>query len=408
MRKLVTFRRTQQAPDPIVVFGSPRSGTSYLNRLLNEHPDVYLTEEARLFVWMHHSLNLMGDTRFVRKHRERFIEHVRVSYPELIRSFYRELKPSARYWGDKNPHYAAPENQGCLEAIAELFPGTHFIHLIRDGRDVVISLMRKGWTSFDEAHDIWMNHVDIGSRFGAQASARYLEIRYEDVVYDDVAAARRLFGFLGIELHEGVLKFCQRQQLRRTPFKRPTRDLHRGVTTSDWGRLLAPDQRLRSLELIGNHLVQLGYESETSLKDAKEGLYRECASASVHPVRAVVRQVVPASGTVIVVSDRDDELLLAMDGRRAWHFPQREGGHNIAVPLDAVDTEAIAMLEALETRGGDFLLVPKVAFPWLERREDFRRHIGAHHRRIWADDLCLIFELGRSATMRATGPGVAN
>jgi hypothetical protein len=393
MRRLATLRRTRQALDPIVVFGAPRSGTSYLNRLLNQHPRVYISEEARLFLWVHHSLSVLGeDRRFVRKHKDEFIDHIRSNYPELIRGFYRKLRPTARYWGDKNPAYAARGNEGCLETIQELFPGTRFIHIIRDGRDVVTSLLRTGWASFDQAHRIWMTHVGIGSQFGARCAEKYLELRYEEVVRDDLEGARRIFDFLGIEMHQKVIEFCREQQRERTLVKRPTRDLRLGVATSEWGRFFAPDQQLKSLDLIGSRLLSLGYETESSLKDAREKA-RQRVSETGHPIREIVKRAVPGDATVIVMSNGDDELVRAMDGRRALHFPQREGGHNIPIKLDAIGSEAVPGLERLQARGGNFLLVPSTAYRWLEERNDFRRHVDAHYRRIWADDNCLIYEL---------------
>jgi hypothetical protein len=82
-----------------------------------------------------------------------------------------------------------------------------------------------------------------------------------------------------------VIRFCRKQQRERTLVKRPTRDLQLGVTTSDWERLFAPDQQLKSLELIGNDLVRLGYETESSLKAKEERLTRQCSSATEHPIR---------------------------------------------------------------------------------------------------------------------------
>jgi hypothetical protein len=394
MLRHVMRRKTRQAPDPIIIFGAPRSGTSYLNRLINQHPDVYLSEEARLFSWVHHSLKVLAeDRRFVRKHQELFIGHVRASYPELIRTFYRDLRPTVRYWGDKNPDYASADHEGCLETIAELFPGTRFIHIIRDGRDVITSLVRKGWANFDHAHHIWTTHVEVGSEFGARSPDRYLEVRYEELVRDDVAAARRIFDFLDIDMHRQVIRFCRSQQRERTLVKKPTRDLGEGIKTSDWRRFFAPDQQLKSLELIGDDLVRLGYETEPSLKATEERLSRQRSSVTTHPIRKIVRRAVPEDATVVVMSNGDDQLLPAMDGRRAWHFPQADGGHNIPIGLDAIGSEAVSGLERLQASGGSFLIVPSSAYQWLEDREDFRQHVDARYRRIWADDHCLIYEL---------------
>src|SRR6266511_2029259 len=119
----------EQEPSPIIVYGAPRSGTTYLNRILNNQPEVFISHEARLFVWAHQSLNILTqDDGLLLSDRDGFMSSLRTAYPQIIRDFYRRLDPQARYWGDKNPHYAAPENEGCLDTVVELFPESRFIH----------------------------------------------------------------------------------------------------------------------------------------------------------------------------------------------------------------------------------------------------------------------------------------
>ena len=254
-------------PDPIIVYGAPRSGTTYLNAILNEQPGVFITHETRVFVWAHKSMGEMLDRPQVfNTHRARFREHLQSHYPELIRSFYQSLRPGAAYWGDKNPHYAAPGNEGCLETIALLFPGARFIQIIRDGRDVVASLIRKTkpdgtpWISFEEAHTVWTSHVDIGTTFGAGLPPhQYHELRYEELVSDDVTVARRVFEFLSMDMDPAVVAFCEAQQGERTPLSGPTRDLVH-VGASEWAAVLTEEQREASIRLLRGHLAGLGYE----------------------------------------------------------------------------------------------------------------------------------------------------
>ena len=119
--------------------------------------------------------------------------------------------------------------------IAELFPGSRFIHIMRDGRDVVSSLMRKQeddgkpWVTFEEAHDTWKWSVDLGRNFGRRVSPdRYFEFRYENLVADDPGVAREIFRFLDIDFHSDVEDFCHAQHVERTPFQDPMRDLEQG------------------------------------------------------------------------------------------------------------------------------------------------------------------------------------
>jgi glycosyltransferase involved in cell wall biosynthesis len=259
--------RTTRATDPIIVYGAPRSGTTYLIRILNAHPEVFVTHETRLFVWAHESLKSLTESDdALLSERQRFIGHLRATYPDMIRDFYRQLGPKARYWGDKNPHYASPENQGCLDTILELFPGARFLHMVRDGRDVVTSLIRKRhdngdpWIDFEGAHRVWTGHLDIGTDFGRLlVPEQYLELRYEELIRDDVGVARTVFEHLDIPFADEVVRFCERQQVERTPFSGPTRDLNRGARASEWGSVLTAEQQARSLDLLSPHLVRHGY-----------------------------------------------------------------------------------------------------------------------------------------------------
>ena len=100
-------------------------------------------------------------------------------------------------------------------------------------------------------------------------------MRYEHLVGDDVAVARELFAFLGLDLDPAVEAFCLEQQRERTPFSNPARDLSAGVSESPWSTTFTPEQRLRSLELIGDQLVRYGYETEVSLEALRAGIEAE-------------------------------------------------------------------------------------------------------------------------------------
>lgn len=252
---------------PIIIYGAPRSGTTYLERILNQHPDVFISHETRIFAWVHHSLASMERDEMVLSYRPAFKRHVKRNLRPMIRRFYSNLAPGVRFWGDKNPHYASLENRGCLDTILELFPNARFLHIYRDGRDVVASLLNKSWADFETAHRIWINHLDVGSGFGSKLDpSQYFELRYESLIQDDEAVSELVFDFLGIEMVPAVREFCNAQAVSRTPFSEPTRDLTQVVGGSAWYTELSAEQQIRSLELIGSHLVKYGYETEGSLE----------------------------------------------------------------------------------------------------------------------------------------------
>lgn len=256
------------ASDPIVLFGAPRSGTTFLNELLNAHPEVHITHEMRLFVWAHHALvEASRQDRLLVTHRQEFIEHATRQFAGLIRDFYATQWPHVRYWGDKNPHYADVINRGCLDTIRRIFPGAKFVHIIRDGRDVVASIARRqhadgrAWASIEDAAWTWRDHAAIGAAFGRKIGPEhYLEVRYEDLVADGLRGARDIFGFLGIPLHPVVEDFCLKQQVKRSAFSSPTRDLSAGdAARSDWSRVFSDEDRALAMHILEPKLVEFGY-----------------------------------------------------------------------------------------------------------------------------------------------------
>lgn len=266
------------ASSPIVIYGAARSGTTYLVQIFNKHPEVHVSDETRIFAWVHDAYRrLTADERTCYRMREELVDYLGRTLAGYVRDFYRELAPDARFWGDKNPHYVHPHNEGCLETILELFPEARFVHIMRDGRDVVTSGLRGVWTDFDAVHRMWVSHLEIGCSFGrALPPEQYLEFRYEDLIRDDLAMARRIFEFAGIDMHPAVERFCRNQQESRTPFCTPSRDIRADVTGSDWADYLSPEEQLQSLELLGDGLVRFGYETPESLESARREVAERC------------------------------------------------------------------------------------------------------------------------------------
>jgi hypothetical protein len=125
----------------------------------------------------------------------------------------------------------------------------------------------------------------------------------------------------------------------------------------------------------------------------KEGWHLDY-SLLVRHVQEVARAVLPEHSIVVVISKGDDELLKLGGERTGWHFPRDESGVYAGYyPADGF--AAISHLEDLRTRGADFLLLPATAFWWLERYEDFGRHLDDSYRRIWEEG-CIIYELDGS------------
>ena len=108
--------------------------------------------------------------------------------------------------------------------------------------------------------------------------------------------------------------------------------------------------------------------------------------------RSAVAHLPP--GTRVMVLSKGDDELLRIDGACGWHFPQVGTGQYANIyPADSA--EAIAQLEALRSKGAEFVLIPKPAFWWLEHYAEFGDHLKSRYRSVIRDEeTCLIYDLG--------------
>jgi hypothetical protein len=100
-------------------------------------------------------------------------------------------------WGDKTPYYALH-----LDKLISWWPDAKFIHLVRDGRDVALSLFgrRHDFSAYNiyYAAQYWQHYVDTCRKQGMKLPAgQYLEIRYEDILNDKEAAMQIICDFIG-------------------------------------------------------------------------------------------------------------------------------------------------------------------------------------------------------------------
>jgi hypothetical protein len=116
--------------------------------------------------------------------------------------------------------------------------------------------------------------------------------------------------------------------------------------------------------------------------------------AAIAGISDAVRFLIPDGATVLVISKGDQDLLLSLGNRRAWHFPQSEnGGYAGYYPRDSAS--AIAHLQSLIAKGGEFLLVPNTAFWWLEHYRELAEWLAKVHTPVCQDERFAIYKLSR-------------
>jgi LPS sulfotransferase NodH len=206
--------------DLVFVVGAPRSGTTWLQRLLASHPLVRTGQESKLFRWyLEPQLRMwrMETTREADEHtatgrggtglscyfrEEEFLAVLKQYMVELLRPMLRELKPGEIFL-EKSPSHAL-----CLGSIKELLPDCRIIHVLRDARDVAASLLAasrswgKAWAPHHPAAAaaLWVEHVTAVRKASQKLrEEEFYEVRYEDLVAAPEPNLRRICNFLGLE-----------------------------------------------------------------------------------------------------------------------------------------------------------------------------------------------------------------
>jgi 2-polyprenyl-3-methyl-5-hydroxy-6-metoxy-1,4-benzoquinol methylase/glycosyltransferase involved in cell wall biosynthesis len=152
---------------------------------------------------------------------------------------------------------------------------------------------------------------------------------------------------------------------------------------------LMRDRLLRIAELgkIAAPTDQQFLEVTTNAGHAKDGLYQNLVAR----IRTVVREKIQPDACIAVISKGDDEVV-RFQAHCGWHFPQTSDGTYAGYhPTDA--PEAIALLEQVRGKGGQYLLFPQTAFWWLDHYTGFRSHLDNQYQRVWSDPDCIIYKL---------------
>jgi hypothetical protein len=276
----------------VFLVGCSRSGTTLLRRICDAHPELAIMPEQhwlpRWWEWRigitpdgtvtRDALDmLLADHRFERLdlpfrrvaqlverdpplHYARFVSGLFDLYGEL---------EGKRLVGEKTPKYVR-----YLPTLSRLWPDAKVVHLIRDGRDIALSILdwdraernAGRFPTWDEdpvttTALYWEWNVRLGRETGATLGPdRYNELRYEALVADPETESRRLCDFLGIGYGPAILRFHERKAGTRPGIsaKRAWRPITPGLRR--WREQMPHAAVVQFEAAAGGLLHELGYE----------------------------------------------------------------------------------------------------------------------------------------------------
>ncbi len=193
-------------------------------------------------------------------------------YEEVVRGL-RDLVAGwlVRGMNDRHRYLVAKEPLDVV-ATSILFPEARVVHVVRDGRSVALSMKR--------ASETWDPPMGVGLPMSVRAKAwrfqvenirshrdgltdRYLEVRYETMRADPVAAVHTLFDFTGIEYEQDLALAISRSTDLSSYGGAARRSGFRGMgETRPWAREFSVRDAVGFHRTAGNLLVELGYEPD--------------------------------------------------------------------------------------------------------------------------------------------------
>jgi hypothetical protein len=166
-----------------------------------------------------------------------------------------------------------PDNLLCMTSIKAEIPDALFIHVIRDGRDVALSMHREGWIEpfpWDRRRGLliaalhWKWKVERGIESGRSLGAGYLEVRFEDLVLKPQATLARISRFIAQDLDA-----CEIRQRSIGTLAEPNSTFQEEVQANSlqpverWRHLMSAGELGMVESSIGHLLQRLGYTLST-------------------------------------------------------------------------------------------------------------------------------------------------
>jgi len=274
---------------PIFIVGAPRTGTTWLQRLLLSLPQFCGGQESLFFYLFGpavRNFDVSGRARAVGlsnywKEAD-MVEEIRRLWNRTVSPVVR-ANPHSKWLVEKTPSHVL-----FVQEILRVLPQSRFIHMVRDSRAVVSSLLDagKGWGRQWAPRDIWSavgmwkSSVEAGLRAREMLSQdTFYQVYYERLKFNPFAELKSILQFIGAEVATPLLEkiilensFERQKAIGGTPFvrygehetsagafKEPEGFLRKGSADS-WKTDLSLVQQVLVWWKTKDLMLKLGYE----------------------------------------------------------------------------------------------------------------------------------------------------
>jgi hypothetical protein len=184
---------------------------------------------------------------------------------EVFSTYARQAFPTAKLWGDQSPIHTL-----YMPDILRIFPRVKFLHLLRDGRDVVSSkVVKNGDESLFSAVHRWKTCYKRSRQIQKIVGpGQFLEVRYESLVTSPESVLQQICEFIGVDYSASMLDYWKLPSTVEHKFKTFHKNLQKPVFSTSigsWKERLNSQQLAIVMKTIKPELEYLGYLEEKKL-----------------------------------------------------------------------------------------------------------------------------------------------
>ena len=185
---------------PIMIGGCGRSGTTLLLSIIGAHPNVFsFPTEVGTFLEWHDSLSIFSNAKSKKVPRlDRFYRALlKNSIPEDVTRWCEKTPGHIRYFGE------------ILDYFNE---DIKLIHIVRDGRDVMLSRHPSNPDEYWVSPERWINDVKAGLKY--RDHPQVLTIKYENLIIDYKGTVEKICDFIDEECTEELYSYLDHTNVK--------------------------------------------------------------------------------------------------------------------------------------------------------------------------------------------------
>ncbi|OGV51437.1 MAG: hypothetical protein A2X49_16935 [Lentisphaerae bacterium GWF2_52_8] len=209
------------------IVGCQKSGTSWVQAILDAHPALSCGGESGFMTDLIPSLTQA--TGFYNQRQKTGPHNVFSNNDDEFMITTAILSLIAKWPGAEAASCIGERTPGhaiLMPELNQLFPNSKFIHVIRDGRDVVLSgwfhNLREPSTLFKQEFENdfhayiehaclyhWRHYIIKARIFGKRNPEQYLEVRYEKLHSAPEETIEEMLSFLGVDASTSLVERCR-------------------------------------------------------------------------------------------------------------------------------------------------------------------------------------------------------